>query len=61
MVVINKSNKIIGFGGAVVLPGERKEIPDTFASNPVLNTYAKLDIIKVVAEEKAPAEKPKKK
>lgn len=50
MRATNISNKIVGFGETVILPGECKEIPVEYERNPVLVHYVRNRIIKVEGE-----------
>lgn len=59
MVVKNTSGKVIGFGQSVILPGQEAEVADSFAKNPVVDTYKALGFIEVVKSE-ATAEKKNK-
>ena len=39
--------KIIGIGDVTVLPGETKEIPKEYETNPVLEVYKKMGVAKI--------------
>ena len=49
MKIENISNgKIIGIGKVTILPGETKEIPEEYETNPVLEVYKKLKMVKII-------------
>ena len=41
------AGKIIGIGDVTVLPGETKDIPKEYESNPVLDVYKKMGVAKI--------------
>lgn len=69
----NVSNKAVGFGEVIILPGETKDIPVEYEKNPVMAYYIKNGILRItggftieektpeqIAEEKLAAEKKEK-
>lgn len=42
--------KVIGIGEVTVLPGETKEIPESFERSPVLEVYKKLGLAKITGQ-----------
>lgn len=59
MKIKNISNgKIIGIGGATVLPGETQEVPAAYETNPILEVYKQLGFAEIIgAPEKNAAKK----
>lgn len=53
MVVFNKTNKIIGIGGAPVLPLGFAAVPDSFKTNPILQRMADEGRISINPSERA--------
>lgn len=57
----NLSEKVIGVGEVTVLPGETKEVPIAFETNPILEVYKNMGLVslsgKSTAATKAAAEK----
>lgn len=54
MKIINKSNKIISFGTAVILPGESNDIPIEYEKNPVIDFYKRNGMITVIGKPTIP-------
>lgn len=46
----NVSNKAVGFGEVIILPGETKDIPVEYEKNPVMEYYKKNGILKITGE-----------
>lgn len=54
MQVRNISNKVIGLGNVMALPGETKEVPSFFESHPILVVYREQKLIEIIGEPKKP-------
>lgn len=54
MKIINKSNKIISFGTAVILPGESNDIPIEYEKNPVIDFYKRSGMITIIGKPTIP-------
>lgn len=48
--------KIIGIGKVTVLPGETKEIPESFEKSPVLEVYKRMGLAKIIGRPSASKE-----
>lgn len=46
----NVSNKAVGFGEVIILPGETKDIPVEYEKNPVMEYYKQNGILKISGE-----------
>lgn len=58
MKIENTGKKIIGLGEVVVLPGETKDIPLPFETNPVLEVYKKMGMAKITGKPTTPGKTP---
>ena len=54
MKIKNVSTKIIGIGNLTVLPGETKDVPVGYETNPVLSVYKKCGIAEIVGKASTP-------
>lgn len=54
----NVSNKAVGFGEVIILPGELKDIPVEYEKNPVLEYYKRNGILKISGESTAKEKTP---
>lgn len=52
MKIVNIGSKIIGIGQVNILPGETKEIPETYEMSPILEVYKKAGLAKVIGKPK---------
>ncbi len=57
MKMTNISEKVIGIGNMVVLPGSTVEVPADYESNPTLETYKALGLVTLSGKAKAEADK----
>ncbi len=48
--------KVIGIGSVTVLPGETKEIPESFERSPVLEVYKRMGLVKITGRSSASKE-----
>ena len=42
--------KVIGIGAVTVLPGETKEIPESFERSPVLEVYKRMGLVRITGK-----------
>ena len=54
----NVSNKAVGFGEVIILPGETKDIPVEYEKNPVMEYYKQNGILKISGEATAKEKTP---
>lgn len=48
--------KVIGIGAVTVLPGETKEIPESFERSPVLEVYKRMGLVRITGRPSASKE-----